>query len=410
MVRRVVKNSFGDWFAAFVNGDDDGQAAPYVVDAGIAMKYTAVFACVKVLSETLASLPIGLHKKLANGDRKDIRKGPLYEMLHYAANEEMTPYNLKEMLMTSLCLGGNAYAQKLRNKSGAVVGLYPIDWHMVEVKRNKTTGALEYIVRNGEEKTYTRREMFHIPGLSVDGLVGLTPIQYASRAIELGLTYEQFCVNFYKNGANTNMALLHPGVLKEEALQRLKKQIDEKQTGLRNVNRPFLLQEGMTIKELTINPVDAQLLESKNFQIEDICRIYRVPQHLIQKLDRATNNNIEHQSLEFVMYTMLPWLKRWEENINLQLLTPEDRADGVYAEFKIDALLRGDAKSRAEAYGMGRQWGWFSVNDVRKLENMNSIENGDIYLQPVNMVEAGTKPENTGEAVGKIMETQKEGG
>jgi HK97 family phage portal protein len=146
---------------------------------------------------------------------------------------------------------------------------------------------------------------------------------------------------------------------------------------------PMLLEEGLKWAQTTINPIDAQLLESKYFQIEDICRIYRVPQHLVNKLDRSTNNNIEHQALEFVMYTMLPIFKRFEDNINAQLLTPEQRKKGLYFEHKIDGLLRGDAKSRAEAYAAGRQWGWLSVNDIRRLENMPAIENGDIYLQPV---------------------------
>jgi HK97 family phage portal protein len=192
------------------------------------------------------------------------------------------------------------------------------------------------------------------------------------------------------------MALIHPNALKKEAEDNLRKQVDEKQSGLRNVNRPWLLQEGMQIKELTINPVDAQLLESKRFQTEEICRMYRVPLHLVQDLSRSTNNNIEHQSLEFIMYTMLPWYKRWEENLNLQILSPEARRKGRYFEFKIDVLLRGDAETRAKAYAQGRQWGWLSVNDIRRLENMNGIgPAGDIYLTPANMHEAGKEPTAT---------------
>jgi HK97 family phage portal protein len=389
----VNSANFGLWFSEFVKGDDDGQNQPFNVTSDVALNYSAVFACTRVLSETAASLPLKLYK--SNGESRDeARETRLYDILHNAPNAEMTPFNFKECMMTSLCLGGNAFAQKLLNKKKEIIGLNPIEWQKITVERDKETGKLQYKIQNGiESPTKTRDEIFHIPGLSLNGINGLTPIGYAAKAIELGLTYENFCINFYKNGANTNMALIHPSVLKKEAEENLRKQVDEKQTGLRNVNRPWLLQEGMQIKELTINPVDAQLLESKRFQTEEICRMYRVPLHLVQDLSRSTNNNIEHQSLEFVMYTMLPWFKRWEENINLQLLTPEERKEGYYAEFKIDALLRGDAKSRADAYAVGREWGWLSVNDIRRLENMNGIgAKGDIYIQPLNYIEAGKEP------------------
>jgi len=271
-----------------------------------------------------------------------------------------------------------------------LVGLYPYSWSMTNISRDFETDKLIYKIRSGtKEKTLDRSRVFHVPGLSFDGIVGLSPISYANSAIRLGLSYEQFGVNFYKNGANASGVFSFPNSLSDPAFQRLKEDLTKNYTGLANTGKPILLEEGGDFKQLTIKPADAQLIESKKFQIEDIARIYRVPLHLIQNLDRATNNNIEHQSLEFVMYTMLPWFKRWEENINMQLLTPLERRAGFYIEFKIDALLRGDAKSRAEAYAAGRQWGWLSVNDIRKLENMSPIENGNIYLQPLNMGEAG---------------------
>ena len=154
----------------------------------------------------------------------------------------------------------------------------------------------------------------------------------------------------------------------------------------------MLFEDNVQLKELTIKPADAQLIEMKRFSVEDVARWFRVPLHLLQDLSRSTNNNIEHQSLEFIMYTMLPWFKRDEAAMRQQLLTQKERQAGYYVEYKIDALLRGDAKSRAEAYAVGRQWGWLSVNDIRRLENMPPIPNGDIYLQPVNMVEAGKEP------------------
>ena len=292
-------------------------------------------------------------------------------------------------------IGGNAVSEKLVNKFGDLVGLYPYKWQMVGIDRDSETKKLVYRVSDGiKQKTLKREQVFHVPGISFDGVIGLSPIEYAASSIILGKSYEQFGVNFYKNGANSSGAFTFPGELGEDSFQRLKKDLKENYAGLRNVGTPMLLEGGGKFEQFAMKPADAQLIENKRFQTEDIARIYRMPLHLIQDLSRSTNNNIEHQSLEFVMYTMLPIFKRWEENINMQLLTLAERRAGYYIEFKIDSLLRGDAKSRAEAYAAGRQWGWLSVNDIRKLENMPRITNGDIYLQPSNMIEAGKEVQN----------------
>lgn len=394
-VKLLFSNSFDEAIQKFLLGED---VYPYPNQEGIntttAMKYTAVFSCCRVLSETLASMPAMLYRKKSDGDRELKNDLAIYDILHNRPNEEMSPYNFKESCMMALNLGGNTVCERLVNKYGQLVGLYPYEWSKVRIERDRDTKKLIYRIRDGTvEKILRRDQVFHVPGLSLDGVVGLSPIEYAASAIRLGISYEKFGVNFYKNGANASGVFSFPGALGETAYKRLKKDLAKNYTGLVNAGKPILLEENGDFKQLTIKPADAQLIESKNFQIEDICRIYRVPQHLVQKLDRSTNNNIEHQSLEFVMYTMLPWFKRWEENINMQLLTSAERRAGYYIEFKIDALLRGDAKSRAEAYAAGRQWGWLSVNDIRKLENMSPIPNGDIYLQPSNMIEAG-KPQS----------------
>jgi HK97 family phage portal protein len=289
-----------------------------------------------------------------------------------------------------LNLGGNSVCQRLVNSKGELVGLYPYNYNSVDIHRSDSTKKLIYTITQGtDSRDLKREEVLHIPGLSLNGIIGLSPIEYAASAIRLGLSYEQFGVNFYKNGANSSGAFKHPGVLEETAFNRLKKELGKNYTGLKNTGTPMILEDGLEFQPFQINPVDAQLLESKAFQIEDICRIYRVPLHLVQNLAHATFGNIEQQSLEFIMYTMLPWFKRWEDNINMQLLTSQQRKAGYYVEFKADALLRGDIASRATYYAQGRQWGWLSVNDIRRLENMPPLPNGDIYLQPLNMGEAG---------------------
>ncbi len=372
----------------FIRGEDlpSGKGS-IIIDRETAMKYSAVFACVRVLAETKASLPLKLYKKDPKGEKKEANDIPLSQVLSYKVNDEMTPFQWKETSMTSLCLGGNSFNQKLLNASGQVVGVYPLDYTKVKMERDSEK-KLIYVIDN---KPYTRKEIFHIPGLSFDGISGLSPISYAAKAIELGLIYENFGVNFFNNSAIPSGVIATEGTLSETAYERFKKDFKKNYTGMVNKGVPMLLEAGLKYTPLNVSQADAQFLESKKFQIEDIARIYRVPLHLIQNLDRATNNNIEHQSLEFVMYTMLPWCKRDEENINMQLLTPEEMRQGYYVEYKLDALLRGDTKSRAEAYAIGRQWGWLSVNDIRRLENMNTVPNGDVYLQPLNMIEAGTK-------------------
>lgn len=400
MIVKAFKNQYSDFAKAFLSGDDvpnqDGT-----IDPQTAMKYTAVFACVRVLSEALASTPVKIYKTDEKGDRVAVKDINLYDILHGKPNEEMSPFNFKEMCMINLTLGGNAVCEKLVNKNGELVGLYPYKWQNVQIKRNGDTNRLEYIIKgdNGKEKTLKRDQVFHIPGLSFDGIVGLNPIEYVNEAIKLGLSYESFGVNFFKNGANPSIALEYANSLDDVAFERLKKEFAKAYQGLKNTGKPLILEDGAKVKELTMKLVDAQLLESKKFQLEDIARIYRVPLHLIQNLDRATNNNIEHQSLEFIMYTMLPWFQRWEENINMQLLTQAERTSGYYAEFLIENLLRGDAVSRATAYATGRTAGYLSVNEIRKKENMNGIgPKGDRYIEPLNYKEAGepTPEKNTG--------------
>lgn len=389
---KVIFGSAWDEFVqAFLRGDDPpAMYGNRYIDSDTAMKYSAFFACVRVLSETLASMPILLYRKKPDNSREQVNNIAIYDILHNRPNEEMSPFNFKEACMVNLNTGGNVVCEKLVNRYGELVGLYPYRWPMVDIHRDGESGKLIYKIRNGpKSKILTRDQVLHIPGLSFDGVVGLSPIEYMASAIRLGLSYEAFGVGFYKNGMNPSIALEYEKTLSDEAFQRLKEDITKNYAGLANTGKPLILEDGAKVKELTIKPADAQLIESKKFQTEDIARIFRVPLHLIQNLDRATNNNIEHQSLEFVMYTMLPWFKRWEENINMQLLSRMERMAGYYVEFKIDSLLRGDAKSRAEAYAAGRQWGWLSVNDIRRLENMPPIENGDIYLQPLNMGEAG---------------------
>jgi HK97 family phage portal protein len=389
---RLVKNEADDYISRYLSGESVTGDGNQNIDTETALKYSAVFACCRVLGETFASVPCQLYKKKGN-ERESVTDLTVYDIIHNVPNEEMSHFNYSEALMMSMNTNGNAIAQRLFNAAGELVGLYPIN---ATIERDPDTKKLIYKVKDGAEtRTFQRGEVFHVPGPSLDGIHGMSPISYAASAIRLGITYEQFGVNLFKNGANPSGAFINATELSEPAYNRLKESLKKEYTGVKNSGNPMLLEGGLEFKSFTINPTDAQLLESKNFQIEDICRIYRVPQHLVNKLDRSTNNNIEQQSLEFVMYTMLPIFKRFEECINSQLLTREQRASGYFFEYKIDGLLRGDSTARSALYANGRQWGWLSANDIRRLENLPSIAGGDRYLEPTNMTEAGSNQANT---------------
>ncbi|MCK9575665.1 MAG: phage portal protein [Clostridia bacterium] len=383
------QKNFDNYLKAWMRGDDS-TLPEGPVDADTAMTYTAVFACVRVLSETLASLPIKLYQRQPNGDKRDLPSETLYDMMHNKPNDEMTPFAFKECMMTNLNLGGNAYAQKLYNAAGEIVQLYPIIPDKVRMERNKEApyNLIYHVKQNdGTDKPLTRNEILHIPGLSIDGINGLTPIGYAAKAVKLGLQYENFGYKFFKNGARPSGYMSVPGELSPTSYDRLKNDFDKNFSGEQNVGKTPIFEGGTEYKQLTINQADAQYLESRKFQTEEIARIYRVPLHLIQNLDKATFSNIEQQSLEFVIYTMLPWAKRWEEALNTQILTDKQRKAGWFFEFSMDALLRGDITSRYAAYAIGRQWGWLSVNDILRMENKNTIgDAGKAYLTPMNMV------------------------
>jgi HK97 family phage portal protein len=391
---------------------DDGDGSIAVTEDA-AMKYSAVFGCCRVLAETFASCPAMEYKRSKDGDREKTDDTGLYSILHDTPNDEMNAFSFAEVGMYELNLSGNFVARRVKNRVGGVIGLYPLLHNSLEIKRNAETKAIEYVVREpAGSPPYRRTDVFHVAGPSMNGITGMSPISYAAQGIRLGLTYESFGVNYFQNGAAPSGIFKHPGKLGDEAYKRLKADLEGNYRSMLSKGRPILAEDGLTYEPFQLNMVDSQLLESKKFQVEDICRMYRVPLHLVQNLDRATNNNIEHQSLEFVMYTMLPWFRRYESAINSQLLSAAQRKDGYYIEYNMAGLLRGDSKSMAESFATGRQWGWLNVNEIRRLLNMNGIgPEGDIYLQPSNMIIAGEKVQaqyqNLVDEMLKLIETRK---
>lgn len=357
-----------------------------------ALQASAVYACVRVLAETIASLPLHVYKRLARGKEK-ATDHYLYPILHDAPNAEMTSFEFRETMMGHLCLRGNAYAEKVIDRAGRVKELWPLNPDRVTVERDKATKKLVYTVTIPDEARQVKLDtdrILHIRGLSGDGIIGYSPIKLARESIGLSLATEEYGARFFGNGSRPGGVLEHPGKLGTEARKNLKTSWEEMYKGLEQSHRIAILEEGLKWHQIGIAPEEAQFLETRKFQLNDIARIFRVPPHLIGDLERSTFSNIEHSSIDFVVHTIRPWLVRWEQALKLRLLREREGDQIYFAEFLVDGLLRGDVQSRYNAYAVGRQNGWLSADDIRELENMNPLpgEQGKTYLLPLNMVPA----------------------
>ena len=364
------------------------------VNENTAMQTTAVYACVRILSEAIASLPLHVYRDKEGGGKELMHDHPLYFLLHDEPNPEMTSFIFRETLMSHLLIWGNAYAQIIRDGSGKVLGLYPLLPNKISVERDEH-GKLYYVYsRNTEEnpnfKNYgeivlKEEDVLHIPGMGFDGLIGYSPIAMAKNAVGMTLACEEYGASFFANGANPGGVLEHPGVLKDPS--KVRESWNSVYRGSNNAHKIAVLEEGMKYQQIGIPPEEAQFLETRKFQINEIARLYRIPPHMIGDLDKSSFNNIEQQSLEFVKYTLDPWVIRIEQSLARALLLPGEKGT-YFIKFNVDGLLRGDYQSRMNGYATGRQNGWFSTNDIREMENLNPIskeEGGDLYLVNGNM-------------------------
>lgn len=359
------------------------------VNERTAMQTTAVYACVRILSEAVASLPLHVYEYQTDGGKKLVHDHPLYYLLHDEPNPEMTSFVFRETLMSHLLIWGNAYAQIVRDGAGRVLGLYPLLPDKMDVQRDDR-GSIYYVYsRNSDEnpmfKDYGNirlkaEEVLHIPGLGFDGLIGYSPIAMAKNAVGMTLACEEYGASFFANGANPGGVLEHPGVLKDPS--KVRESWNAVYRGVNNAHKIAVLEEGMKYQQIGIPPEEAQFLETRKFQINEIARLYRIPPHMVGDLEKSSFSNIEQQSLEFVKYTLDPWVIRWEQSLQKALLLPGEK-NKYFIKLNVDGLLRGDYESRMNGYATGRQNGWFSANDIREMENMNPIpdeEGGNLYL------------------------------
>ena len=349
----------------------------------------------------------------------------LYTLLHDEPNNEMTSFIFRETLMTHLLLWGNAYAQIIRNGKGEVLGLYPLMPDRMKVDRDEAGNLYyEYYISEGDANSKTKgavkllpSDILHIPGLGFDGLVGYSPIAMAKNAIGMAIATEEYGAAFFANGATPSGILEHPGVVKNPEAMR-----ESWARGFsgKNNHKVAILEEGMKYTPISIAPNEAQFLETRKFQINEIARIFRVPPHMVGDLEKSSFSNIEQQSLEFVKYTLDPWVKRFEQAMTRRLLTSDEKKK-YYIKFNVDGLLRGDYQSRMNGYATARQNGWMSANDIRSLENLDLIsdeEGGNLYLVNGNMLplkKAGAyaerltdyKEENTDEEILELEDSTK---
>ena len=395
--RDKPKNRVGGGWSFLFGGTTSGKA----VNERTAMQTSAVYACVRILAESVAGLPLHVYERTANGSKSTKPSHPLYRLLHDEPNREMTSFVFRETLMSHLLLCGNAYAQIIRDGRGFPIALYPLLPDRMAVDRNES-GELVYTYQSDKGQVKLRREnILHIPGLGFDGLIGYSPIAMAKNAVGLALATEDYGAAFFANGANPGGVLEHPGVIKPEQADRLRESW-QSQFGGANAHKVAVLEEGLKFHQMSIPPEQAQFLETRKFQINEIARIFRVPPHMVGDLEKSSFSNIEQQSLEFVKYTLDPWVVRWEQSLQQALILPSEKAT-IFIKFNLDGLLRGDYQSRMQGYSTGIQNGFMSVNDVRGLEDMNLLtaeEGGDLHFVNGNMVKladvgAAYKPNET---------------
>jgi len=383
----------GSNFSFFMGGSTSGKP----VNERSAMQMTAVYSCVRILAEAIAGLPLHLYKYTESGGKEKACDHPLYLLLHDEPNPEMSSFVFRETLMTHLLLWGNAYAQIIRNGKGEVIALYPLMPNKMTVDRDEN-GHLYYTYQRANEEAHTMEgtsvklnpyDVLHIPGLGFDGLVGYSPIAMAKNAIGMAIACEEFGAKFFANGAAPSGVLEHPGTIKDPT--RVRDAWQSQFGGSSNSGKVAVLEEGMKYTPISISPEQAQFLETRKFQINEIARIFRVPPHMVGDLEKSSFSNIEQQSLEFVKYTLDPWVIRWEQSMTRALLTLDDKKE-YFIKFNLEGLLRGDYQSRMNGYSIARQNGWMSANDIRELENLDRIPaelGGDLYLINGNMLPLG---------------------
>ena len=365
------------------------------------LQLSAVYACVRLISTSIGMLPLSLHQDTGGGNSRVASDKVLNKLLLKTPNSEMTAYTFKQTMMANVLLWGNAYAEKIIDGAGQVVELWPLNPASMQVSLIKGKRSYDYKDADGKEITFRSNQIFHVPGLSFNGLTGMTPIAAMRNELGLGLALQDYGSKFFANGTHMGGALKHPGKLGEKARLHLKEDLETSFAGSGNAGKTIILEEGMEFMKFGMPADDAQFIESRKFQLEEIARYYGVQLHMIQNLDKATNNNIEQQSIEFKTYALGPWVATWEQEIFRSLLTTKEQDQKYFGKFNLNALMRGDYKTRMEGYRTGVQMGLYNLDEVRALEDLNPIgeeKGGDIHWVNSAMIPIDKQMEGGGQS------------
>jgi HK97 family phage portal protein len=362
-----------------------------VVDQSTVFNLSTVYACINAIAQTVGSLPLVLYKRVGEGKER-ATEHYLFDILRNNPNPNILPSAFKEAIMGNVLTRGNGYAEIEFDVMGRPLALWPIASSRVRPVQVGTELSYDITLENKIARVPAHR-IFHVPGLSFNGIEGVTPIEISREAFAMALSNQEYAARFFKNDANPGGILKHPAKLASDAYDRLKKQTENMHMGLEKKHRFMLLEGGLTWEKTGLSPADSQLLEERKFSVTDIARMFRVPPHIIADLERATFSNIEMQSIEFLTYCIMPWLVKFQEAIQKRVIPAVDKSK-YFAEYLVNALLKGDTKTRFEAYGIGLDRGFLSINDVRAMENMNEVEGGDKYYKAVNMAPIAGAGEN----------------
>lgn len=380
------------WFSTAIAGGSASKAGIHVTPEN-ALGFIAVYACVKLLSESVAQLPCNLYRRLdGKGNREKATDHPLFDKLRHAPNGWQTAFEYHEFQQAGLGLRGNSYSFIERDNRGQVTNIIPLNPAHVSVRVGSDRRPV-YDLQDEGELGVPFSKMHHVAAFKTNAYLGLSPIQAGREGLGLAMVTEQHASTVFSKGTHIKGALERDWKdgakpLGKDQVDELKRQWQSLYGGVDNAGQIAVLQDGFKFKSISMSNVDAEVLSSRIHGINDVARLYNIPPHMIQLLDKATFSNIEHQQLQYVMYSLMPWIRRHEAAMMRDLLTEEERKT-YYIEFNFASLLRGDITARFESYAKGRQWGWLSVNDIRRMENLAPIKNGDKYLEPLNMTEAG---------------------
>ncbi|WP_394243914.1 phage portal protein [Halopseudomonas laoshanensis] len=365
--------------------------------------------CVTLLAESIAQLPLELYRRKDGGQRETAINHPLYDVLRYQPNGFQTPYELLECGQVSLGLRGNSYSFIERREDGNVQAIWPLDNDKVVV--HKGSDLLPYYQVGSYQDRLPARQIHHVRWISRNHYTGLSPVQLHAEAVGLAQAVRQYAGKSFANGVSVSGVIERPresaAIKDQSSIDRILDQWGSKFGGMDNSKKVAMLQEGMTFKPVSMNNVDAEILGILKATAADVARMYKIPLPMVNDLEKANYNTIEQLLIQFVVFGLLPWVKRHEQSMMRDYLLPKDRRD-YFIEFNLSGLMRGDQKSRYEAYAIGRQWGWLSVNDIRRLENMPPVPGGDVYLQPLNMIDAGkSMPDGNDPKVRAQLELQR---